>query len=52
MMQSSPNEFSDNEQEGPPTTPWELRDIIAREIEVLGPHCDLNHIDVSRIYGF
>ena len=38
MMQSSPNEFSDNEPEGPPTTPWELLDIIEREIEVLGPH--------------
>ena len=49
MMQSSPNELSDDAQEGLPTTPWELRDIIEREIEVLGPHCDLNHIDVSQM---
>lgn len=49
MTQNLSSMFSQNDEDGPPTHPLGLRDIIAREIEVLGPTCDLNHIDVSQM---
>lgn len=49
MTQDLLNEPTGGEEGGSPTDPVELREIIEREIEVLGPNCDLNHIDVSQM---
>lgn len=49
MTQKLGDIFTHNEDNGPPTHPLGLRDIILREISLHGPNCDLNHLDISQM---